>query len=398
MSLVFFGLCLALGYAVQTATGFGAMIVATTLGAFFLPIEQIAPTVMPLSLAQTGLLLYRDHANVDRRVLLREILPWMGIGVPLGAWGAGYLPTSGLRISLGAVVGFLVVRDLFGVGAPERPSRVGLIGAGIAEGLLGTGGPLLVWSIGRLPLAPRVIRTTLTAVWMVTGIVVSGLWALQGRLDLRTLQSSVLLLPAVPVGLVVGESILRRLDAVTFRRALTGSLAVAALVLLLQTVGASPIPEPSAGPAVAQLRRGRPPVILGAPDDLPPALPVPSVADRSLAPIPLTLDELEPATREAIGASALRHLQELTAACEPESPETLGAFLVLDARGVVALDLRPIAAEAGPIALEDRPLDAELVDCLDEVLWEQDWRDIGERIAPGAELPVALTMRFEVDP
>jgi uncharacterized membrane protein YfcA len=234
VSLFLFGCCLALGYAVQTATGFGSMIVATTLGAFFFPIEQIAPTVLPISMAQTSWVLWKDHASVDRKVLLGEILPWMGVGLPIGAYSAGFLPVAGLRIALGLIVGFLVARDVWGVPSPLRPSRIALVGAGVAEGMLGAGGPLLVWSIGRIPLEPRVIRTTLTAVWIVTEILVCTMWTVQGRLDFHTLQSSVWMLPAVPVGLFVGERVLRRLDAVAFKRALTVGLAVAALVLLLK--------------------------------------------------------------------------------------------------------------------------------------------------------------------
>ena len=233
-ALVGFGLCLALGYAVQTAIGFGAMVVATTLGALFLPLEAIAPTVMPISLLQTSAVLWRDHPAVDRDLLLRQVLPWMGVGVPVGAWAAGWLPVAGLRAALGVTVLFLLVRDVVGLPAPARVSRWGLVGAGVSEGMLGTGGPLLVWSLGRTPLAPRPLRTTMTAVWWVTEIAVIALWTAQGRLTGQTAAASLVLLPTVPVGLFVGERALRRLDPATFRRAVTWALAVAAAALVLR--------------------------------------------------------------------------------------------------------------------------------------------------------------------
>jgi hypothetical protein len=222
-----------MGYAVQTATGFGAAVVATALGALFLPVERIAPLMVPVSLLQNAWVLAAEPQAVDRRVLLREILPWMGGALPVGALLAGGLATDGLRTLLGGLLLALVAYELTRARpAPTWLRRGGLIGAGVVHGLLATGGPLLVWSIGQLPLEPKALRSTLTAVWFVLGLVLLAVYALDGRLTAEALLGSAWLIPSVPLGIGLGEGLLRRLPPEGFRALLRAVLLAAGLVLL----------------------------------------------------------------------------------------------------------------------------------------------------------------------
>jgi len=233
MILFLFGLCLVLAYAVQTATGFGGMLVATALGTFFLPMEQVAPLMTPISLLQTGFVSWRNRWSIDRNLLTKHIFPGMAIGMPVGALLGLWIQGSALRWVFGLVIGFLVVRDLVGMAPPPEPSRTGIASAGVAQGLLGTGGPLLVWALGRLPLSPLQIRATLSFVWWTTDIALLFWWASRGRVTPETLGQSLWLLPAVPVGVLIGEVAFKRLDTESFKKVLSVGLALTALVLLL---------------------------------------------------------------------------------------------------------------------------------------------------------------------
>jgi hypothetical protein len=169
------------------------------------------------------------------------------------------------------------------------------------------------------------------------------------------------------------------------------------------TAGPTAASTPTKSPPAVRLRRGAAPVWV-------PAAPVPDApggkavvpADPGAVGSPaadpstrsITLEALDPAVREGLTHAALDRLHSLADACEPTltAPENLGAFMTLDHDGIIELELRPIAAEAGPIAVEERPLPQPLVDCLNEALWAQDWS--GPSVPAGTELPVALTMRL----
>lgn len=160
---------------------------------------------------------------------------------------------------------------------------------------------------------------------------------------------------------------------------------------------------------VARLRRGAAPVVTRAPvveptpgspapgaDPAPAAAPGAGAQDTRTVARTVTLEDLDPAARARLSEVALAHLADLVEGCEGlvDAREDLGAFLMVDAAGVAALDVRPIAREAGPIRVEDRPLAPELVECLDDRVWDQDWSGAGAALPPGAELPLALTMRL----
>lgn len=176
-------------------------------------------------------------------------------------------------------------------------------------------------------------------------------------------------------------------------------------------------PPPSDGAApVVHLVRGARPVVARAPRD--PSVPLtpsargrpgprptgpvlvePAVPDPSAGPRQIAIEDLDPDALEALGKVAMERLHQLVEACDDtvSDREDLGAFLVLDPRGVARLDVRPIARDPGPIVVEDRPLPDELVECLDDALWDQDWSVAAATIPAGAELPLALTMRLHED-
>ncbi len=192
------------------------------------------------------------------------------------------------------------------------------------------------------------------------------------------------------------------------RRVVAAALVGLAIALVLAFGGD---PHPTGSPAadagtapVARLRRWAAPVVAREPVTAREAArPAPGSAapgaDTGAAPEgfrSISLEDLEPAARARLGEVALGHLADLVDGCEVlvDGREDLGAFLTVDASGVAALDIRPIAQEDGPITVEDRPLSPELVECMDDRVWDQDWSAAGVALPPGVALPLALTMRL----
>lgn len=235
--LAFAGIVLA-AYVVQTVAGFGSTLLSVTLGALFLPITDIVVMIVPLALLQTGYIAIRHRKDVRWRLLLRRVLPLMGAGMVVGFLARDALEGRLLVMLFGVLVFVLAARDLVAMRRAEpRPisppaSFAALLGAGVVHGIYATGGPLLVYAIGREQLTKGEIRATLTVVWLILDSALSAAFAFEGRYDVATLGSIAILIPAIPIGIVIGEVVHHRVNERHFRAGVFGLLLVAAVVLI----------------------------------------------------------------------------------------------------------------------------------------------------------------------
>ncbi len=242
-TLLAFGSVVLGAYAVQTVTGFGSMLVCVTLGALFMPLPEVLSLAVPISLLQTGYIAVRHRASIDWKLLLRAILPLMGVGAGLSLLAFGDLRSPWMRPALGVLVLTLALRELWsrlcatGVAlSPLSPAveRGAIFGAGVVHGLFATGGPLLVYALGRKGLDKHTFRSTVTAVWLVLNVLLCAAYFYDGRFDGSTPLKLVWLAPALGLGVVIGEVLHRRVDEQRFQLAVFALLALAALGLLFR--------------------------------------------------------------------------------------------------------------------------------------------------------------------
>ena len=208
----------ALAFVVEAACGFGATIVTVALAAQLYPVEQVLATFVPVNAALSAIIVLRYRRAVDVRLLARRVLPLMGGGIAVGLAlfqlrGLGFLRVA-LALFIVAVAAWSLWRRRTGA---ARGANVALVAAGVAHGLFATGGPLVVYALaGALPDKTR-FRTTLAALWLpFNGVLITN-YVLSGELGADTLRGSLLLLPAVPVGLVIGDWLHHRVSAERFR-------------------------------------------------------------------------------------------------------------------------------------------------------------------------------------
>ena len=215
----------ALAFAAEATVGFGATVIALALGLHLYPLEQLLPVFVPLGLCLSAWLALRGRAHVDRRLLLARILPWMGLGLAVGL--AVFERASGelLRRVFGAFVVTLAVLELWRLvresgAARELPRPVAtaaLLGAGVMHGMFSTGGPLLVWALGRSLPTKRAFRATLACVWLALGSALTTAYALHGQVDAHTLAATAALVPVLAAAIGAGEWAHQRLDERRFR-------------------------------------------------------------------------------------------------------------------------------------------------------------------------------------
>lgn len=226
----------ALAFAVEATLGFGATVVAVSLGALTMDVRELLPAFVPLNMALSTYLVVKDRRHVDGALLARRVLPAMVAGLPVGLLAFGALDAAVLRRILGVVVLGLALRELLRLGksAGAVLRTVALVAAGAVHGALGSGGPLVIWSLGDRVHEPRALRATLAALWLSLNAVLLATYAWEGRVGAQSLVGSAWCTGGLLVGGVVGEVVHRRVDAARFGRAVWGALAMVGVLLLLR--------------------------------------------------------------------------------------------------------------------------------------------------------------------
>lgn len=236
----------ALALTVEAIVGFGATVVTVALGAFLLPLDRLLAIYVPVNLLLSGWIVARHGRHADRTMLLRQVLPAMGVGLALGLAWLPYAPGSWLLLGFGGFVAVLAALGLVAhlrSPAAESPGRGGpvvevgaLVLAGVIHGLYGSGGPLVVWAAGRRLTDKSRFRSTLAVLWLVLNLVLVGRYATLGRLDAGTLAVSGALVPVLIVAILLGDRIHGRVPQKPFRLAVDAVLLLAGVALVVRTV------------------------------------------------------------------------------------------------------------------------------------------------------------------
>lgn len=227
-----------LAYTLEAITGFGSIVIALSLGALLLPVDQLLPVLVPLNIFMTGYLVSRHWRMIDARMLFGTILPGMVAGTALGYVLLPHLDTQLLKAGFGALILCCTGRELWrlrGAGEPRvRPlwlTRTLTVGAGISHGLFASGGPLLVYGLAGTRLDKARLRACLVAVWFTLNSLLTLAFLADGRL-LQALPQVFGYAPLLLLGVWLGERLHRRFDERLFRIAIYVLLLVAGVLLL----------------------------------------------------------------------------------------------------------------------------------------------------------------------
>ncbi len=229
-------------YANEALTGFGAAVIAVTLGAHFYPLDQLVPVLVPLNVIVTGYIALRHRSHIDGSLLLKRVFPFMITGLLVGVVLFPFLRGMALKKLLGYLVVFFAGRELVLLMGKNRrkgralsPPKAGIIQllAGVVHAFYATGGPLLVYSLGRLELPKAVFRPTLCAVWATLNTILILVFALKGRINPASIEMSALLLPLLPAGILVGEWLHHRINERHFRLIIYALLLISGATLIL---------------------------------------------------------------------------------------------------------------------------------------------------------------------
>lgn len=232
-----FAVFLAAGF-LQTVTGFGYGLVAAPLLALVLDIKDTVMLTM-LTAVISVLLLMRGVRNQGSFAELTVLLPASLVGGAAGAAVMAVISGTGLKLLIGLVL--LLVSGLMwrGAGLPIRRTRLGDALLGVVNGFLGTttsiNGPLLVLYCLNASEDKNLFRGLMTRYFLIIDPATVLFWLLAGVLKpgnlwLPTLEA----IPALILGLMLGERLFRRLNAETFRK-IALSVVFAGSLMIIQS-------------------------------------------------------------------------------------------------------------------------------------------------------------------
>lgn len=231
------GLIILFAYTAEAMSGFGSIVIAISLGALIFPIDWLMTLLVPLNICMTGYLSWRHRQHIDRTLLLRVILPAMGLGTAAGVWLQPQLGGVTVKLLFAGLVLWFSLRELWrmraATGMRQRPAwlnRSLIFAAGITHGLFASGGPLLVYGLAGTELDKARLRATLIVVWFSLNAALTVLFLSQGRLTAVAVPF-LACLPLLPIGVWLGERLHHRVNETEFRRGIYVLLAIAGIGL-----------------------------------------------------------------------------------------------------------------------------------------------------------------------
>lgn len=215
----------AFGSVVKGLLGVGLPLFAVPLLSHLMPASQAMVMVMVPVLATNAWQAFQlgaSLADLRRFVpLLAAMLASMAITVPLTL--TLKLPEAGLRALIGAAVLIAVVLQSVSVRRPIPPEHerwwgagVGAVG-GIMGGVSALTGPVFIAYLMALRLPRDLFVRSISAIYLVSALVLYGLLAGTGRIGNSDVLASALAMVPVSLGLLLGQRLRRHVSEQRFR-------------------------------------------------------------------------------------------------------------------------------------------------------------------------------------
>jgi hypothetical protein len=228
-------------YSARGASGFGAA-AALPLLALAFPLKVLVPAWTLIAGAAGGALIGSDRKKIAWREMAR-LVPGTLAGVAIGLAVFTTLSQAALAKWVGAFIlcyGLYSLWTTFGGGAKARiPPRVAAELGGIAGGMTGTvvgtmGSTFFAVYFDAIKLGKDHYRATMTAILLTLSLVRGvGYWAV-GEFDREVLIMAAILLPAMFVGLFIGNRFHVGMSETAFRRTVAGALIASGAALLIK--------------------------------------------------------------------------------------------------------------------------------------------------------------------
>lgn len=223
---------------VQILAGFGFALLSVPLMALAIPTQEAVVISTVLGLVSSGVQTVKGIGDADWTLVRRMTIAAFA-GIPVGFVLYETLSADTLRLLLGIgvlIAVYLLIRgvDFIGKGSIVEWSA-GFVSGALASSL-STNGPPLVFALQgrRLPIA--VFRSTINAIFVISGAATAIVFAVAGDFDRRVGLGIAAALPALVVGVLAGFRVRPLFDEERARQLVLGLLALAGVSALAGAV------------------------------------------------------------------------------------------------------------------------------------------------------------------
>lgn len=239
---ILLGLFIGIAFTSESITGFGSIVIAIALGSLLLPIPELLPILVPLSVVMSGALLLRFHRDIHWPLLLKRIFPLMAVGMLSGIALLQLLSSDALKAAFACLVLWFALREWYklkrGIVTGLKPSwwqPLWTFLAGITHGLFASGGPLLVYALSTFAVAKASFRATLVCVWFGLNLSYTLIMWQQGLIQ-PVLPIVASYLPVLAIAFWLGHFIHERVNENQFRQLVYALLTLSSLAMLVSTL------------------------------------------------------------------------------------------------------------------------------------------------------------------
>lgn len=222
---------------IQGVTGFGCSVISAPFHSTMLSSAQIGTAFATFLTIPTLLFLgIKEIKNVAWKDLGKIVL-LCAPGMIIGNIVVGSMDATVARVAIGAVVTFIAVMNIYKsiivplvlkkemvTDAPDTAAKkalryIALIVGGIVHGAFNIGGPLITVYTLEAVSDKEKFRNTMTWVWVTLNLYNVFNHVKGGLYTSEMLSASFMALPLSLIGLLVGMKVLKKIDRITFLRA-----------------------------------------------------------------------------------------------------------------------------------------------------------------------------------
>lgn len=202
----------------QTSTGYGFSIVGTPFLFLIYPAHTAIQINIILSLCLSSFMIFKIGKEVDKPLLMRLIKGSLG-GLVLGLIIYLYVDVQWLKMIVGGLI--LVLTVLLVLKLTIRPTKNKDLLTGGISGLLTTGigvpGPPLLLYFSSVGIEKAILRSTTLAYYLFVYLVSLVMQIAFGGTNKEAWVSSVIAIPSLFIGIVLGQILFKWISQKTFR-------------------------------------------------------------------------------------------------------------------------------------------------------------------------------------
>ncbi len=228
-----FALVIFVSNAINTLTGFAGSLLAMPPSIQIQGLETAKVAVNAFALVNVTCLFISNYKKVDKKVAAK-IIVIMGAALAVGMWLATVVELGVLLKVYAVFIILVALKEMFYKGNLDFNDVALLcilIGAGLFQGLFVSGGPLLIIYLTKKIDDKDQMRGTLALIWMFLNGYMFISQLLGGQITTHEVTVTAIGLPAVFLGVFVGNKLAKKIDKDKFLKIVYVLLIISALTL-----------------------------------------------------------------------------------------------------------------------------------------------------------------------